>query len=271
MSLDTSNDLRVTLVQCDLRWEDPAANCAHIDRLLGDLGAEQTDLILLPEMFATGFTMNSQQMAEDWGSSPVTDWMLSQAEKRKCIVTGSVAIKDKGECYNRLVWALPSGDVQIYDKRHLFRMAGEHLRYAMGQERIVVEVKGFKVLLSVCYDLRFPVWMRQQPEADVSTEYDVIVCVANWPAPRRTPWRVLLRARAIENLAYVVGVNRVGEDAKGNQYSGDSLCVDFKGDILCDHPQNTAFIETCTLSLSALQSFREAFPAWQDADQFSLS
>lgn len=265
------SELRVSLVQCDLRWEDPAENCRRLEEALGELGSEQTDLIVLPEMFATGFTMNSREMAEPMAESRTLAWLQAQARQRGCVITGSVAIVEGGQYYNRLLWVTPEGEVTPYDKRHLFRMAGEHERYGMGDERVIVELKGFRLLLSVCYDLRFPVWLRQQPTESVHFEYDALLCVANWPAPRRHPWRILLQARAIENLCYVIGVNRVGEDAKGLAYAGDSLLVDFKGEALIDRPRDEPFIATGTLSREALREFRDKFPAWQDADDFTLS
>jgi len=264
------SNLRTTLVQADLRWEDPQTNCRRLDEQLGSLDAATTDLIVLPEMFATGFTMNSREMAEPMASSQSVAWMREQARRRRCVVTGSVAVTEEGEYYNRLIWATPDGEVVHYDKRHLFRMAGEHERYGMGQQRSIVELKGFRILLTVCYDLRFPVWLRQQPAQDEHFEYDALLCVANWPAPRRGPWRTLLQARAIENLCYVIGVNRVGEDAKGLAYAGDSMLVDFKGDPLIDEARDQPFIRTGALDREALSRFRDKFPAWMDADRFQL-
>lgn len=265
------SDLRTTLVQCDLRWEEPEANCRLLEEQLGELDGRETDLIVLPEMFSTGFTMNSRKMAEPMAQSRAVTWLSDQAQQRNCVVTGSVAIVEEGEYFNRLVWARPDGSLASYDKRHLFRMAGEHERYAMGHERVIVTLKGFRLLLTVCYDLRFPVWLRQSPGPDEHFEYDAIVCVANWPAPRRHPWRTLLQARAIENLCPVIGVNRVGEDANGRHYSGDSMLVDFKGEAIIDEPQDSAFIKTATLDRGALEAFREKFPAWRDADHFTLA
>ncbi|KPQ27795.1 MULTISPECIES: amidohydrolase [unclassified Halomonas] len=264
------SQLRTSLVQCDLRWENPHANHTHLETLLGDLDGRDTDLIVLPEMFATGFTMNSREMAQPMEDSQSVAWLLDQARSRNCVMTGSVAIQQGGEFYNRLIWATPQGALTYYDKRHLFRMAGEHERYDMGERRKIVELNGFKILLTVCYDLRFPVWLRQQPTQGEHFEYDALLCVANWPAPRRQPWRTLLQARAIENLTYVIGVNRVGEDAKGMAYSGDSMLVDFKGEPLIDHSAHTPFLETGCLNKTDLDAFREKFPAWQDADRFSL-
>lgn len=265
------SELRTTLVQCDLRWEDPTANCRMLEETLGDLGSQDTDLIVLPEMFATGFTMNSREMAESMEESSTVAWLQEQAWQRGCVVTGSVAVLEGGDYFNRLVWARPDGSRVTYDKRHLFRMAGEHERYAMGHERVIVELKGFRVLLTVCYDLRFPVWLRQHPVPGEHFEYDLLLCVANWPAPRRHPWRILLQARAIENLCPVIGVNRVGEDAKGLAYAGDSLLVDAKGEPLIDEAPDVPFVRTGWLSLEDLREFREKFPAWQDADHFSLA
>lgn len=264
------SELRTTLVQPDLRWEDPEANCRLLGEQLGELDGDDTDLIVLPEMFATGFTMNSREMAEPMERSSSVAWLRDQARSRGCTVTGSVAVVADGEYYNRMIWATPGGELTYYDKRHLFRMAGEHERYGMGRDRVIVELKGFRLLLTVCYDLRFPVWLRQQPSGDEHFEYDAILCVANWPAPRRQPWRTLLQARAIENLCYVIGVNRVGEDAKKLAYAGDSMLVDFRGEPLIDEPRDQPFIRTGVLDREALSRFRDKFPAWMDADRFSV-
>ncbi|QEA39877.1 amidohydrolase [Pistricoccus aurantiacus] len=269
MSEPRTTELRATLVQCDLRWEDPAANRQRLEELLEGIDHTVTDLILLPEMFATGFTMNSREMAESMQDSASVAWLQQQARQRDCAIIGSIAIEDQGKYYNRLIWADPAG--MIYsDKRHLFRMAGEHERYDMGNARVVVNYKGFRLLLTVCYDLRFPVWLRQQPSEERHFEYDALLCIANWPAPRRHAWRTLLQARAIENLCYVIGVNRVGEDAKGLAYAGDSMLVDFKGEPLLDHPRDSAFVETVKLDRQALSDFRDKFPAWRDADRFEV-
>lgn len=262
------SELRVSLLQSELHWEDPAANRRLLDSRMGMLDGSRTDLIVLPEMFATGFTMNAEAMAEPFDASPTLDWMRSQAQERGCTITGSLAIADGGRRYNRLVWMTPEGGMTHYDKRHLFRMGDEPRHYAAGTRRQVVEIKGVRILLSVCYDLRFPVWLRQQPGAGQPFEYEALLCVANWPAPRRHPWRTLLQARAIENLSYVIGVNRVGEDGNGLPYAGDSMVVDFKGEPLADHPPGEAFVETVTISSDALKTFRDKFPAWQDADTF---
>jgi predicted amidohydrolase len=264
------SQLRTTLVQPDLRWEDPTENRRRLEDMLGELDSATTDLIVLPEMFATGFTMNSRDMAEPMEDSATVAWLVGQARQRGCVVTGSVAVVEEGNYYNRLIWAWPDGSLTYYDKRHLFRMAGEHKRYAMGLPRVVVNLKGFRILLTVCYDLRFPVWLRQRPAEGEHFEYDAMLCVANWPAPRRHPWRVLLQARAVENLCPVIGVNRVGQDANGLSYSGDSMLVDVKGEPLIDEPRDQPFLRTGVLDLDEITAFREKFPAWQDADRFSI-
>ncbi|MCM5703369.1 amidohydrolase [Larsenimonas salina] len=255
--------LDITLVQPDLHWEQPERNRAELERLLEPLAP--TDVIVLPEMFATGFTMNSREMAEPMASSETLAWMIDMARNTGSVMTGSVAIEDDGECYNRMLWVTPEGEVVHYDKRHLFRMAGEHERYGVGAKPVIVERNGIKLMLSVCYDLRFPVWHR-----NTTLRYDALLCIANWPAPRRMAWRTLLMARAIENLSYVIGVNRVGEDAKGLAYSGDSMAIDFKGTPLLDEPEGQPFIKTVRLDKAELDRFRDTFPAWQDADAFEL-
>lgn len=254
-------DLRISLVQTTLDWQQPERNRERMTRLLAPL-AGQTDLIVLPEMFTTGFTMAPETVAEPM-SGPTLAWLREQASTLGAALCGSVVIEDQGY-RNRLLFVTPDGDVAYYDKRHLFRMANEHQHYQAGDERRVIEYRGWRILLQVCYDLRFPVWCRNR------SDYDLMLCVANWPAPRRHAWRTLLQARAIENQCYVAGVNRIGEDGKGLEYSGDSLLVDFKGQALLDAPVGEAFIKTGRLSGESLQQFRERFPAWQDADAFGL-
>lgn len=256
-------DLKITLVQPDMQWQNPAENCAMYERLM-DQGAAGTDLVLLPEMFSTGFTMDSRLAAEPMGGE-TCQWLQQQAMQRGVAIAGSLAIKVDDSYVNRMIFTFPDGEQVYYDKRHLFRMAGEHERYQPGEKRVVVEYRGWRILLQVCYDLRFPVFSRN------NNDYDLALYVANWPAPRRQPWRKLLQARAIENLCYVAGVNRVGTDANGHQYSGDSMLVDFKGERLMDHAPDLPFCDTMTLSAEALKSFNQAFPAWMDADSFVIA
>jgi predicted amidohydrolase len=224
---------------------------------------EHTDLIVLPEMFSTGFSMNAAALAEPMNFR-VFKWMKQQAAQTKAIVTGSVIIQEKGKFYNRLLWMEPDGSYSVYDKRHLFRMAGEEQIYSAGTDRIIKEVKGWRILPLICYDLRFPVWSR-----NVNNAYDMLIYVANWPSVRSLAWKTLLQARAIENISYVIGVNRIGEDANGLEYSGDSLVVNFKGDFL-HNSENRDEIYTHTFKKEELETFRRKFPTYLDADFFRI-
>ncbi|MBK6729180.1 MAG: amidohydrolase [Xanthomonadales bacterium] len=261
-------DLRVTLVQAATHWHDAKANRVMYGDLLRPL-AGGTDLVVLPEAFTSGFTNETLANAETMDGVTVR-WMGALASELNAVVSGSVVIRDGDRCVNRLVWMRPDETCAVYDKRHLFRMAGEHERYAAGSERLIVELNGWRVCPLVCYDLRFPVFLRNAMRADLGRmDYDLLLFVANWPAPRRGPWRTLLRARAIENLCYAVGVNRVGRDGNGLDYAGDSAAIDFLGEPLLefdDQPQ----LHTITLSANALAEHRERFPAWRDADAFIL-
>jgi omega-amidase len=255
--------LRVSLVQTALHWEDRTANLADLGRLLAPL-AGQTDLVVLPEMFTTGFSMEPERLAEP-AHGPAEHWLLEQARRLDAAVCGSVMTRDAGRHYNRLLFATPSGAVQAYDKRHLFRMGGEHEHYAPGGAALVVEFRGWRIAPQVCYDLRFPVWSRRRPGYD----YDLLLYVANWPARRGFAWRQLLVARAIENQACVAGVNRVGDDGKGIPHDGGSALHDALGGTLAS-PGTAAGVVTATLDLVALREFREKFPAHLDADAWQL-
>ncbi len=257
--------LRVSMIQAELAWQDPAANRTALARHFRGLQGH-TDLIVLPEMFSTGFTMEASALAETM-DGPTVDWMREESAAVGCAITGSLIVRDGAGAdarhYNRLLFAKPDGTLAHYDKRHLFRMAREQEHYAAGRERLVVQFKGWRICPMVCYDLRFPVWSRNRGD------YDVLIYVANWPARRRSAWSVLLRARAIENLCYVVGVNRVGRDGNGASYAGDSAALDFLGQSLGgDH--GGAFVETVTLDREALERWRQKFPAHLDADKFEL-
>jgi predicted amidohydrolase len=245
-----------------LVWEDPTANCAALEEKLSDL-AGKTDVIVLPEMFATGFSMTPH--GAEIGRGPVLQWMQIQANRLGALVVGSLKVKQQNDFFNRLYAVHPDGAFSAYDKRHLFRMGGEHEFYQSGDQQVIVSYKGWNIALFVCYDLRFPVWSR-----NVGLAYDAAIYVANWPAPRANAWRTLLQARAIENLAYVVGVNRVGTDANNLSYAGDSLLVDFKGGLQLDL-QAEGQILTSEFSADDLAEFRAKFPANLDADAFSLS
>ncbi len=253
-------DLIVTLVQQPLAWQDAAANRARFDGLLAPL-AGRTDLVVLPEMFSTGFSMQAAALAETM-RGPTVEWLRATATRLGAVVTGSLIVDDDGH-RNRLVWARPDGTLAAYDKRHLFRMAREHEHYAAGAARVVVDLHGWRVPPLVCYDLRFPVWSRNR------ADYDLALYVANWPAARRYAWSTLLRARAIENLCYVVGVNRVGADGAGIEYAGDSVALDPLGQPLAELGAAAAVTQV-TLSAEALASHRRRFPAHLDADAFRL-
>ncbi|MCP5189551.1 MAG: amidohydrolase [Pseudomonadales bacterium] len=253
-------DLSVTLIQPELAWEQPADNRRQIEQTIA--GLEQTgDLVLLPEMFTTGFSMNALANAESPGDA-TEQWLLELARRYDCALSGSIAVNDDGSVYNRMLFATPVG-ISHYDKRHLFRMAGEHKRYRGGRERVVVAWRGWRILLQVCYDLRFPVFSRNRDD------YDLALYVANWPAQRSQHWRQLLQARAIENQACVVGVNRIGRDANGLEYSGDSLAVAADGTLLRDMGNENGAAQV-VLDGAALLAYRERFPCQLDADSFQL-
>jgi predicted amidohydrolase len=253
--------LRVTLVQAELAWQAPATNrralAAHFRGLVG-----HTDLVVLPEMFSTGFSMDAEGLAETMDGPPV-DWMREEAAALGCVITGSLIVRDGAHCYNRLVWARPHGTTEHYDKRHLFRLAGEQDHFAAGSRRVVIEIKGWRVCPMICYDLRFPVWSRSRGD------YDLLLYVANWPQRRALAWNTLLRARAIENLSYVVGVNRIGRDGNGASYAGDSVALDFLGQPLSSEGGGDR-VETAVLDMESLRAYRASFPAHLDADDFEL-
>lgn len=254
-------DLAVTLVQPDLQWEDPEANRAAIAKLLAE--APSTDLHVLPETFTSGFTMEPARAAEAMDGPTVT-WMQELAAARGGAIAGSLAVRSGDAFVNRLVFAHPDGSIDYYDKRHLFRMSAEHERYSRGHQRTVVNFRGWRILLQVCYDLRFPVFSRNR------ADYDLVLYVANWPSARRRAWRALLPARAIENMAYCIGVSRVGTDGNGVHYAGDSAAYSFLGESLADCGDEIA-TATLTCKGDALVRFREKFPAHLDADDFDLA
>lgn len=263
-------DLSVSVVQNSLVWQDPDANRTRFADMIRTGGAG-SDLIILPEMFTAGFSMDSKKVAEA-AQGPTLDWMRDLARETGAVITGSYAVADDagGLPFNRLVWMQPDGVYHTYDKRHLFRMAGENTRYQAGSQRLIVELKGWRVCPLVCYDLRFPVWCRNRQGQDQGRQdYDLLLFVANWPESRAYPWSQLLKARAIENLAYVAGVNRVGEDGNGYAYSGDSIILDMLGKALVV-PGADIGVFSATLSAAALHSFRDKFPAYLDADEFEL-
>ncbi len=259
-------DLRVSLFQSDLHWHQPEANLAMFEEKIWN-NSSPTDLIVLPEMFTTGFTMDAVGLAEPMGTRTFK-WMQLQAKQSKAAVLGSYIVKDGGGYFNRAIFVVPDGTYKIYDKRHLFRMAGEHQTYQQGNNRPVLTWKGWEILPQICYDLRFPVWSRNKViEGD--PEYDALIYLANWPAPRISAWDTLLKARAIENACYCLGVNRVGTDGEGIEYLGHTAAIDPKGSVL-GLERNGETVLNITLSKEELTRYRENFPVHLDADNFWL-
>lgn len=263
------DNLAICLVQGDTRWHNPQENRDYYGELLKQ-EKNETDIFILPETFTSGFSNEAIADAETM-QGPTLAWMLEQARHLNAVVTGSVQIRENNRVFNRLIWAQPDGAYHCYDKRHLFRMANEHERYASGTERLTIEYKGWRICPLVCYDLRFPVYSRNRfsHEADGRFDYDLLLYVANWPALRRQAWNSLLPARAIENLAYVAGVNRVGIDGNSIHYAGDSVALDFLGSTIISASNQSGTL-ACTLSAADLSAYRARFPAYLDADKFEI-
>lgn len=299
-----NDKLTITLIQSALHWEDIDANLAIFEKKISQTD-QKTDLIVLPEMFTTGFTMNVTRLAEPMNGKSLK-WMKRQAAQTNAVIVGSIIIKDelqynpssqpattksgKGRqnYFNRLIWMKPDGSYSTYDKRHLFRMADEHNYYSMGNEKIIMEINGWSICPLICYDLRFPVWSRNINESvnrgsgetvkitntksqtrNPVPAYDCLIYIANWPEPRQAAWDILLKARAIENLCYVIGVNRVKKDGNGINYAGGSGIINYKGEPLFYELKNE-FVKTITLDKNLLISFREKFPAYLDGDEFEI-
>lgn len=264
--------LHITCIQSALHWEDREAN---LDMFAQKIRAIEnyTEIVVLPEMFSTGFSMQPEKFAETMDGLTV-NWMRSLSAERRVIITGSVIIRDGDQFFNRLIWMLPNGEYGIYDKRHLFGYAGENNHYSSGERRLIASVKGWKINLQVCYDLRFPVWARQAqspllPKDSDTPEYDVLIYVANWPERRNHAWKTLLQARAIENQCYVIGVNRVGNDGNNIYHSGDSMIVDPLGAVLATSAHEEDILSG-VLEMQHLQDVRSRFPFLRDADSFLI-
>ena len=255
-------DLRITTIQSTLHWEDKPANLAMFDKKMEGL-AGTTDLVVLPEMFTTGFSMKAPVFAEGMEGRTM-NWLWAKADEIGAVVTGSFIVNDNGKYYNRLVWMQPDGEFEYYDKRHLFTLAKEDKAYDAGHKKLVAEWKGWRACPMICYDLRFPVWSRNVEG------YDLLIYVANWPQTRRHHWQQLLTARAIENQVYVVGVNRMGSDAKGLDYSGDTSVIDYSGEVLY-RAANVEGIFTCEISRAKLAAFRQKLNFLADQDKFKIS
>lgn len=253
-------DLIVCTLQYDILWENPKGNYAKIEELLSKIN-EPVDLIVLPEMFTTGFSMDAARVAEKHDENKMATllWMRQMANKYQAIITGSVATEDNGKFYNRLYWVTPSGKYSMYNKKNLFAYAGENKKYTAGKNKLLEEIKGWKILPLICFDLRFPLWSKNQLK-NKQPQYDLLLYVANWPQKRRLHWQKLLLARAIENQAYLVGVNRVGKDNNNIQYIGDSAVIDFMGDYLSSHDEYSESIIITQLKKSSLNAYRKVFP-----------
>ena len=253
-------NIKTLILQTDIRWADPPANVRQVDEMIDGCGG--ADLIVLPEMFSTGFCTDPEGVAEPEGCDTL-QWMKRKASQRNCAIAGSIATKADGRFYNRFYFVHPDGNVQWYDKKHLFTYGGEHLHYTPGTERVVVTFRGVRILLQVCYDLRFPVWSRNRGD------YDAVIYVASWPSSRAAAWKALLRARAIENQCYVIAVNRVGEDPNC-KYTGGSAIIDPYGQTLAACEDGMAGGASAIVDMEELETFRKKFPVLKDADSFTI-
>ena len=257
------SNLKITIFQAYLFWENVDKNLQNLALRLSMGIKEKTDLIILPEMFNTGFSMNAEALAEE-NDGKTIQWMRETANKYECVVTGSLIIKENGHYYNRLVWMMPDGNFAHYDKRHLFGLGEEDKNYTPGKDKVIVTLKGWKIRLAICYDLRFPVWMRNQNQ-----EYDILLIVASWPDKRSAHWNALIPARAIENQSYVIAANRVGHDGKEVYHSGHSQCIDPMGKTVYYKPEDED-LYTFSIGYDELVKTRENFPFLRDADNFEI-
>ncbi len=258
------DNLIITIIQTNLFWENSDKNIAHFDAKINAI-SEPTDIVVLPEMFTTGFTMNPKLLAEEHGGVGL-QWMIKKAKEKKCVIVGSISVKENNKFYNRLYWVNPNGNYEFYDKRHLFKLGNEHQYYTPGNKKNIIDYKGWKICPLICYDLRFPVWSRNRKD----NTYDVLIYVANWPEVRAYPWKQLLIARAIENQAYVAGVNRIGDDGNAISHSGDSCVINPRGELINAIQAHQDKTETISLSYAFLEDYRKAFPVLLDADEFDV-
>lgn len=269
-------DLHIAAIQSVLHWENPDANKRLFANRLRELKQQQpnTDLVLLPEMFSTGFSMKPERLSET-EDGPTVQWMREQALLHDITLTGSLIIREHNNYFNRLYWLQPDGSFVHYDKRHLFRMGHEDKHYAPGMEKKIVLLKGWKICPLICYDLRFPVWSRNQwsttEKGNLHADYDLLLYIANWPEARRYAWEQLLKARAIENQCYVAGLNRVGVDGNNNPHCGNSVILNYLGEEMRTLPDHQEGILTANLSYADLEDFRKRFPVGLDADAFELN
>lgn len=254
-------EIKVTIIQSNLFWEDIDKNLRQFSQKINFL-KEKTDLIVLPEMFGTGFSMKPELFANF--EKKQISWLSEQAAKKNTIITGSIITKQSKQYYNTLIWMQPDGKYQIYNKRHLFTFAGEDKYYTAGKNNLITNIKNVRIKPLICYDLRFPVWSRNK------NDYDILIYIANWPERRNDAWKTLLKARAIENQCFVIGVNRTGNDANNIYHSGDSAIIDPKGNIISKTEANKESVETVTLNIEELYAFRKKFPVGNDADIFKF-
>jgi omega-amidase len=253
--------MKIALIQAPLLWENPKQNRNYFEEKINSIN-ETIDLIVLPEMFTSGFTMNPKSVAEVMQGETVL-WLKALAKAKNSAITGSLVIQENGNYYNRLVFVFPSGEIKTYDKKHLFTLAGEDKAYTSGTQKLLIEYQGFKICPLICYDLRFPVFAR------TTEEYDVLIYVANWPKPRINAWDALLKARAIENMCYTIGVNRIGEDPNKHDYPGHSQAIDELGNYLIE-PQETECVFITTLNKNRLVASRKKFGFLNDRDAFTM-
>ncbi len=265
-NMSNISDLKVTLIQSPLHWEDIGGNLAMFEEKIWQIG-KPTDLIVLPEMFSTGFSMSASGLAEQMGLRTFK-WMKQMAAQLEATLLGSFIVSEGGKYFNRAVAMHPNGSYDQYDKRHPFSLGKEHETYVAGKEKLIFELKGWKICPLICYDLRFPVWARNR-FIEEHLEYDVLVCVANWPKPRINAWDTLLKARAIENLSYTIGVNRVGADDNKHKYVGHSGIYNYLGDTVCNL-EDKEIIQGSSLSYNELREFRNEFAFHLDADHFQM-
>lgn len=251
------------LFQINVLWEDKERNLAHINELINNANIQAGSLIILPEMFITGFTMNASSVAEDMKGETIS-WMRNTATILKSAICGSLVVKENNQYFNRFIFAHPTGNIDFYDKRHLFRMSEEHENFSSGSNRKIIHYNGIRILPLICYDLRFPVWSRNQ------NDYDLIIYSASWPKSRKKVWNTLLSARAIENQSFVIGVNRVGFDNQNTEMCGNSQAIDYKGHVVSKLSTTDDTTVHFQLNIDPLVEFRNKFPAWKDADKFKI-
>ena len=256
------NNFKTSLIQMDIQWHDITANLQHAEKMISAINPGNS-LLALPEMFTTGFTMHPANFAESMNSYTVSS-MKKWSDKYNADIAGTIIIEENGLYFNRMIWTSPGNKASTYDKRHLFRIAHENEVYTSGNRNTIIECCGWKIMPFICYDLRFPVWIR-----NINLNYDILLFSANWPASRQSHWEILLRARAIENQCYVIGVNRTGKDGNGLIYKGGSVVFDFRGEIIARAGEKEEILH-CELEYDLLQNYRNQYPFWKDADTFEI-